>query len=231
MNEDLFDYVVSPTKTQYKKETIIDQIYGIPKLKIPPYVYFTNSNDYLIDNAICNYNNEVAVAKMFYVNMIKYHNYYLKRKNNSYDFWSKKHAEQIIKELFAIYDKSMHILNYLYDLKIMPDMNFKENVRKKIKECDKQLYKKINKIYSKLYGDKKKNTIRDNITHNFSDLFFRYKPEYRNNKSTGWFVENPLSFEEYNDIIGKICELLHENKEIITNKLREVYPSGNENIN
>ena len=44
----------------------------------------------------------------------------------------KKYIEQTITELYSIYDKSIHIINYLYDLKVIPDIDFKQNVREKL---------------------------------------------------------------------------------------------------
>ena len=74
----------------------------------------------------------------------------------------------------------------------------------------------FNKIFSKLYGESN-NVVRDDITHNFSDLFFRYVPKYDDSKETSWYTEESLSFKEYKNIIGEICSLLVENKNIIIN--------------
>ena len=75
-------------------------------------------------------------------------------KKDEYKFWCKKYIERKIKELYSVYDKSIHIINYYYDFKIYPDIDFKEKVRNSLKETDKNFYNKINNIYSKLYGDK-----------------------------------------------------------------------------
>ena len=223
MEKDLFDYIVVPTNKEYRKINSIDDIFGIPKLNICNTSFFIKPYEYLINDAIVNYNDEIVVAKVFYANMIKYEKYYKKRKDNKYDFWARKYGEQTIKELYSIYDKSMHIFNYLFDLKIEPDGCFKENVRNKIKELDKNVYKKIKSVYSRLYGDKYKNVIRDDVTHNISCFFVRYVPKYEDGKPTGWYVEKPLSYEEYKKIIDDICNLLAENKQIIIDKLNEVY--------
>ena len=68
MKKDLFDYIIEPTDKEYRKENIIDDISFIPKLNIPKNSYFMNHHDYLINDAIINYNNETVVAKMFYAN-------------------------------------------------------------------------------------------------------------------------------------------------------------------
>ncbi len=224
MSKDLFDYIVIPTDKQYRRENIIDGMLGIPKLNIANSSMFLNPHEYLINDAIVNYNNEIVVAKTFYANMNKYQAYYEKRKNEEYDFWARKYGEQTIKELYSIYDKSIHIINYLFDLKIIPDFSFKENVRSKIKNIDKPFFKRINSIYSRLYGDKYKNVVRDDITHNLSALFVRYTPKYQDEKPTGWYIEEPLPYEEYKKIIDDICSLLVENKQVIIDKISEMYP-------
>ena len=223
MGKDLFDYIIQPTDKEYRKENIIDQMSFIPKLNIPNNSYFMNHHDYLINDAIANYNNETVVAKMLYANMIKYAKYYDKTNNENYDFWSRKYGEQLIKELYSIYDKSVHVINYLFDLKVVPDLDFKKNVRLKLKNEDNAFYKKFNKVYSKLYV-KSKSTIRDDITHNFSNLFFRYNPVYEEDKETGWYIEESLSFNDFKNIIDEICSLLAENKNIIVNEIASMYP-------
>lgn len=223
MKKDLFDYIITPTDREYRKENIIDDISFIPRLIIPNNAYFMNHRDYLINDAIVNYNNETVVAKMFYANMMKYEKYYEKTKDENYDFWARKYGEQLIKELYSIYDKSIHIVNYLFDLKVLPDLNFKKNVRELLKNEDKTFYKVFIKVFSKLYG-KSNNVIRDDITHNFSNLFFRYVPNYDDNKETGWYIEESLSFEDYKNKIDEICLLLVENRNIIINKLASIYP-------
>ena len=230
MQKDLFDYIVLNTKNEYRKFNIIDDILGIPKLNISSTSLFIKPYEYLVNDAIINYNNEIVVAKTFYANMDKYQKYYQKQKYNEYNFWARKYGEQTIKELYSIYDKSMHIINYLFDLKIVPDVNFKENVRDKIKGKDKKFYRKINSVYSRLYGDKYKNVIRDDITHNISCLFVRYIPKYEDGKPTGWYIEEPMPYEEYKKIIDDICDLLVENKNIIIDKLTEMYPKKGTNM-
>lgn len=227
LKKDLFDFVIVPTKNEFRKKNCIDNIYGIPKLKISSSSFFLDSKGYLINDAIVNYNNEVFVAKVYLAYIKKYHKYYKKKKDEEYSFWTKKYIEQTIKELYSIYDKSIHIINYLYDLRIEPNIDFKKNVRDALKQIDKEFYDKINSVYSRLYGDQYKNIIRDDITHNMSNLFIRYVPKYEENKKTVWKVEEAISIDEGIQIIESICKLLEENKIIIINKLSELFPAKN----
>lgn len=232
MEKDLFDYIVVPTKKEYRNYNIVDDIYGMPKLNISSSSLLIKPYEYLVNDAIINYNDEVVVAKTFYTNMRKYQKYFQKRGNKEYDFWARKYGEQTIKELYSIYDKSIHIFNYLFDLRITPGLKFKQKVMKKIEGIDQSYYEKIKKIDEEIYDKVKNNVIRNDITHNMSCFFVRYIPKYEDGESTGWYIEEPLSYDEYKKLIDDICSLLIENKQIIIDKLREMYPKkGTEEYN
>ena len=69
------------------------------------------------------------------------------------------------------------------------------------------------------------NIIRDDITHNFSNMFFRYIPRYYNDRKTGWKTEEAISISDGIKIIDDICVILGDNLEIIKNKMLERFPS------
>ncbi len=222
--KDLFDYLKKPTKKEFRESDYIDSFFGIPMLNIPKYFLFSSSKDYLINDSIANYNNEVLVAKIYYCFAKKHLKLYEKNKEESYDFWTRKFMEQTIKQMYSIYDKSMHIVNYMYNLQVEADINFKKNVREKLKRLDRKFYHRINSIYSRLYNDKHKNLIRDDITHNISQLFFRYIPIYEEDGKTGWTTEKGMDIDETLSIIKEISSLLTEQSELIIEKLQEFYP-------
>ena len=224
MGKDLFDYDIFPTKKQFRKVNCIDKICGIPQITLFRNMILFHPEICLINDAIVNYNNEVIVAKIYYAYIEKYNKYYKKYGDEEYAFWTRKYIEQTIKELYSIYDKSMHIINYLYDFKIYPDLDFKKKVRESLRKTDEKFYKKINNVYSKLYGDKYKNIIRNDITHNFSNLFLRYVPIYNNGKKTGWKAEEAIGIDEAIKIINDICDILGDNLNIIVDKLMERFP-------
>lgn len=223
MKKDMFEYIINPTAKEYRKPNVIDKIAGMPKILISNNLQNIAVKEQFINDAIINYNNEIIVLKAFYAIMIKYRKYYIIKNIEEYDDWSRKYAEQVIKELFSIYDKSLHIINYLYDFQINGDIDFKCKIREKLKQVDKNFYKKINSIFSQLYGDDYKRTIRDDITHNFSSLFLKYIPKYNNNKMIGWYEIQSLSYDQFKLIIDSICHLLIEQKELIVNKITEFY--------
>lgn len=222
--KDLFDYLEKPTKREFRENDYIDSFFGIPKLNIPKYFLFSTAKDYLINDSIVNYNNEVLVAKIYYSFAKKHLKLYQENKNEYYDFLARKFMEQTIKELYSIYDKSMHIVNYMYNLQIKTDIDFKKNVRVELKKIDSHIYRRINSIYSQLYNDKYKNLIRDDITHNMSQLFLRYIPIYNEDGKTSWKIEEGISIDETLNIIKEISVLLKEQSQLIIKKLQEFYP-------
>lgn len=222
--KDLFDYLKKPTKKEFRETDCVDDFYGIPKLNIPKYFLFSASKDYLINDSIVNYNNEVIVAKTYYSFVKKHLKLYKETNDESYDFWARKFMEQTIKQMYSIYDKSMHIVNYMYNLQVVVDINFKKNVREELKKIDREFYRKINSVYSRLYNDKYKNLIRDDITHNMSQLFLRYIPIYNKDGATSWKIEEGISIDEVLRIIKEISELLEEQSQLIIEKLQEFYP-------
>lgn len=220
MEDNLLNYVALLTKEELSKENCIDKIKSLPELIIPNEWYYPDKIDYLINHSIINYNNEIVVAKVLFTYVIKYNDLYITTNNDNYSFWTKKYIEQTITELYSIYDKSIHIINYLYDLKIIPDINFKQKVREKLKECDKTFSKEVNSIFNRLYGDKNKNVIRDDIIHNSSNFFPRFVPT---DNFTGWKFEQAISIEEGLNIILKICNILEKNSNILNEKLVDFF--------
>ena len=222
--KDLFNYLKKPTIKEFRKKDCIDDFYGIPKLNIPKYFLFSSSKDYLINDSIVNYNNEVIVVKTYY-SFVKIHlNLYKETGDEYYEFWARKFIEQTIKQMYSIYDKSIHIINYIYDLQVEPNIDFKKNVKEKLKQLDHKFYLKIKSVYSRLYGNKYMNLIRDDITHNMSQLFFRYIPIYRKDGKTSWRTEEEMKIKQALNIIKEISELLEEQYNMIIEKLKEFYP-------
>lgn len=126
MSKIILDYIKKPTNKEFRENDCIDSFFGIPKLNIPKYFLFSSAKDYLINDSIVNYNNEVIVAKIYYSFVKKHLKLYEKNKDESYDFLTRKFMEQTIKELYSIYDKSMHIINYMYNLQVKADIDFKK---------------------------------------------------------------------------------------------------------
>ena len=171
MAKDIYDYLKKPTKKEFKNDKFIDDFFGIPKLNIPKCFLFSSAKDYLINNSINNYNDDVLMIKIYYVYAKKHMKLYNKKSKEEYNFLARKFYEQTIKQMYSVYDKSLHIINYVYDLNIEADINFKINIKKELKEKDSKIYKRVKSIFSRLYDDKY--VIRDDATHNGSCLFFR----------------------------------------------------------
>lgn len=221
MEENLLEFIIMPSKEELRKHDVIDEIGKIPTLNIPTVMFLAKNNDYLVNGAVINYNNEIVMAKSFYVLAQKYKEMYEKESIEAYEFWSRKYIEQTIKELFCIYDKSIHILNFLYQINEKTGLGYNANVAKKLKNKNEEFYEKCDNIYRKI---SKYNDLRDDITHNSSSMFVRIVPAFDTNKiKTGWKIENSLTIENGLESIENIASILKENNEIITEKLKDFY--------
>lgn len=221
----VFTDMLFPTKEEIEKENCVDGLYNVYTLNIPKASIFFGSYNFLINDAIINYKNEVIVAKFYYACIVKYYEAYKKNKCENYEFWLRKYIEQEIKELYSIYDKSMHIINRLYNFNLRPDFHFKETIREKLKKVDKKKYRKINSVFSRLYGDDYKYILRDDITHNISSMFDKLNPVYNNGIVDSWKKENAITIGKSLEIIKEICSLLAENINIINDMLKEKFSS------
>ena len=220
MEKDLIDYIVPPTVNEYRDPNVIDEINSIGSLSMNFHPFMFQSNGYMICDAVANYKNEIIVSKMFYAHMVKYQKYYEKRNNTEYDFLARKYADMTIVNLFSIYDKSYHIINNLYDLRIERNINFKKNVRNAIKEKDRKLFNRLNSIFSRL---QEYDEIRNDIIHNNSCLYYRCIPTYKVNKRD-FHTEKPLTYVKYKKIIDNIATIVAEQSKLINDKLTEIFP-------
>lgn len=66
--------------------------------------------------------------------------------------------------------------------------------------------------------------VRNDITLNYSGLFYRCFPTYIDDEFTGWYIASLLSYEEYKMIIDDICKLFVEDKNLVCTKLSDIYP-------
>ncbi len=225
MGKDLFTSFVTPLKKEFREEDCIDDFLGIPKLNIPNIV-IPPARDCLLNDAIINYNNEIVVAKVFYVFARKYKKLYEEKSNEDYDFWMRKFMEQTIKELYSIYDKSMHIINYLYDLQVKQRIKFSKKIMQSLKDKDAEFYSKVNDIYNTLY-DNDKNGVRNDITHNISCLFPSIDLVIKDGR-TSWIRKEAMTIEQADNMIEEISVALKKQMTIITNKIYEKYPKKDE---
>lgn len=224
-SKDIYDFIVNPTKEEIRENSVIDKIKGLYVLNIPNNIIgFQSPHVYLISDAILNYNNEIFMARTFYAYATKYNEYYKKVKDGNYEIWTKKYIEQTIKELFSIYDKSINVINYLFNINIKSGSGNNGKVANELKCKDKDFYDKMSKIYKRLHL-KGYDSIRNNITHNDSDMFFRFSPNFNKKKIyEGWETKKGMTAEEGFKAIDEICNLLKENEELINNKIIEIYP-------
>lgn len=232
MKRDLFCNYLTPTKSEFREENIIDDIYGLPRLIIPKdilieeeVIALDTSRDRLVDNAIGNYNYECIMLKLFYSYALKNYKSYLAKEDSNSDFWCRGYIDQIIKEIYCIYERGLHIINYLYEFKVQNGLQFNNMVLRKLNEQDSNLYNEI-KIISDGLHDERNNKLRNDLTHNFSPSFKTYIPEYYDENNYGWKLLSPYSLDELFEIINDCFDYLKQLKLLLLNKLKEVYPSS-----
>lgn len=226
MPKDIFNYIKKPHLNFYRKEVCIDKAYGMvtyPTSTLSSYIDIKknlNTNRIRINDGIINYQNLVLMAKINYMEALKYHELSLQNDNEedktTYDFLARLLFEDVIVKLFSAYDRTYIILNDLFELKIVVEEcneNFKKTVREEIRKKDKKNYKKINSIFSRLENTKAKK-YRDDITHNRSIMLDRMTTDYKLKNGNVKFEEG-LKINDAIKEIEVICNILEENKNLI----------------
>lgn len=218
--KDIFTHIVKPTLKDFRKTTIIDQLYHIEDTYTDTQItsYSTKVvKALLVSDTIKNYKNDVLMAKIQYVNALKYYSI-LKTINStetelveSNSFLCRMYLENVIIKLFSVYDKSFHILNTICDLRVDENIEkteFKQRVRSELGNYNKKIQRRINSIFSRIKKHEF-NSYRDNISHNRSDSFFRIIQDYKT-------PELKLTFKK-----GKSIEEIVKGIEEITNLINE----------
>ncbi len=223
--KDIFTYILKPKASFYRKNNRIDELYDIDEYKINHYAVRIEIKKYLLNDSIMNYKNEILMAKIQYTNAL---NYYENIKNidkdtdeyGSKEFLCKIYLEDTIIKLYSAYDKSYHILNELLELNIdykKAKSNYKKEIREKIREIDKNLYKKVNSVFSKLQNSEYLD-FRDNSIHNKSASFPRVERDF-SDKNLNLHIKPEKSIREIVKDIEDIIEIMIENLNIIKEKM------------
>lgn len=224
MKKDIFTYILNPKVDIYRKKSNIDKLYDIDKYSIKKNNIRIEIKKYLLNDSIMNYKNEILMAKIQYTNALNYYENIKNINNNdeyeSKEFLCKIYLEDTITKLYSAYDKSYHILNELLELNIdynKAKINYKKEIRERIKLIDKELFNKVNKVFSKLQNPKFLN-YRDNIIHNKSISFIRIERNY-SNSNLNLHVSAEISIEDIIKIIEDIIEIMIQNLDIIKEKM------------
>lgn len=221
---ELYKYIINLSSNEFNQEYAIDEIYIDRELKNVTVnnIFEIITDGYLmnIEQKIINWNNCYIFVRYNYIYMINYK----KRLDSStlnehyaYEYWCKKYIEETIKGLQNLYDKSMHIINAIYNLKCKEKIGFNNKVIKKLSEINEDEYntlKAINEEYSNLIDNN-----RNNIEHNSSDLF--HKVTYTENEYILDFDEN-LTINEALEKISKIVIVLKKERDFIRNSLFKI---------
>ncbi len=237
---DIYDYYLLPTTEELKKESNVDKLFIKYKLNVPNiarYMFIKpQSNieynksvkpyfrDITINYGLDNWKNKVLELKEIYCCV---QNYVQKSKNaieeekSFYEYWCKTFIDRFFINISSLYDKSAHILNYLYELNVKKSIKFNHDVMTKLKDKNETAYNIYFAIYKKY--KKESDEIRNNATHNFSELFPNiYYMENADGTFT-WKRGKELSIDEGLKKIENLINILEEYKKQIEETLEEKY--------
>lgn len=174
-NFELYKHLINLSYDKLKLTYPIDEIYINRQLNINSknvLEFISNPQLMNVDGTICNWRNCYIFTRYNYVYMTVYKEALVnasKENYASYDYWYKKYIEETIKGIQSLYDKSMHIINAIYDLNCKSGTKFNENVIGKLQEIDANDYETLKNIANKRQNIM--SNVRNNIEHNCSDLF------------------------------------------------------------
>lgn len=237
-NCDFYDFLLKPTSNEIRKEKIVEKLEHIYTLNVPKNFLYKN---YGIDNAINTglktWFNQLLALKYYYVLAKKYFKYYKKEDDNiakdAYNYWCRKNIEIVIILLSSQYDKSLNIINCLFDLRVKRNSRFRANILKKLNEIRQNdldinnffdIFSKINSKFTSVV-----NNIRNNVIHNYSDLYpsFEIKIDNRTGKEL-WLKNDGISIEEGFDKIVECVNWLEKLMDAINEILIKRYPRKEE---
>ena len=221
--KDYYDFLLYPSKKDIIKETNIKKLFGIYRLQIPNSYNLLSQkyrNDTVTDTALITWNNEIINIRLIYTTSIKYYKKYIKvkkgLKKEAYEYWCRKYLEQTLIALMSLYDKSLHIINGMYNLKVNINPSFEKCIFQKLENSEDQNIKNILPKYLKIKSDfsiyKPK---RNNSVHNFSELFPAF--EVRDNR---WMYRQRISIEEVYKNIENLKDILESELERIFSKTK-----------
>lgn len=227
---DLYKYIVKINVSEMIKQYNIDLI-NINREFKGDFTIMCDAHLMAIDKSLINWNNCYIFIRYNYIIMLKYKELLEKcinkEEHEAFDYWYKKYIEETIKGLNELYDKSFHIINYMFDLDCKEGIHFKSKIFKSLKLKDKKAYKIISNI-----NDKYKNCIgsnRHNIEHNSSDLF--PKIEYKNHGTEFIYKSYAnMSSKQAFDKVNILIDILKEEAYFIQKNLAQQFPNRFGNI-
>lgn len=228
MKKDWYDYILKPTANEIRKEKFVEKLFFNESLKIPEGNILNFINEDLLARSIINYKNSLLENKLYCATAFKYYKYlkkaYIKEEYEAYKFWSIIYIDLTLRGVSSIYDKSMHIINYMYNLKQKNGSGFNLKVLEQLKKAYPENYLKYNDIY-KEYKTIKNNDIRNNSEHNASDFFEKAKVEEVEG-GVSWKIIYPITIGEGIKKIEAVVDILEKHKLVIEKEIRKIYKSN-----
>lgn len=147
-----------------------------------------------------------------------------KFKKDIYDYWCRKNIEIIIILLSSQYDKSLIIINSLFDIREKRKTGFRSKILKgleKLAVLNSNVadflseFKKVDDNFGKIIKD-----IRNNVVHNYSDLYPSFEIEIADDGKELWVRNKVITLEEGFNKIEECVNWLEKlmlaiNKELI----------------
>lgn len=158
--KDYYDFLLYPSKKDIKKETTIKKLFGIYELDIPSRCNLLSQNyrnDSITNTALITWNNEIINIRLIYTTSTKYYKKYIKVKKGlrkeAYEYWCRKYLEQTLIALISLYDKSLHIINGMYNLKVNINPSFEKSIFQKLEDSEDTNIQSILSKYLKIKSD------------------------------------------------------------------------------
>ena len=151
-----------------------------------------------------------------------------KEEKNQYEFWCKLYIDEFFVGISSLYDKSAHIMNYIYKLNQKVTSKFCKDIMDELKVKDVHIYSLYKSIFDEY--EKEMGCIRNNTMHNFSEMFPNVYYIEDDIGRFSWKRGEELTIIEGLNKIEALIVILKKQKELIETTLEKDYKKGNENV-
>ena len=178
--KDYYSFMLSPTENEIRNEGIIDKLWNIRTLNVPNNVLYENYGyDTALNSSLMTWKNQLLSLKFYYATAKKYYKYYNKSedelKKDVYDYWCRKNMEIVIILLSSQYDKSLNIINILFNIGAKRKIGFKDSILRELRNkatTDSNVATFVAEFedIDNNFGEIIRN-IRNNVIHNYSAFY------------------------------------------------------------
>lgn len=235
-DKDYYSFILKPTEKEIRNEGLIDKLWNIKILNIPNNpCYKKYGEDSNLNTGLKTWKNQLLALKYYYATAQKYFKYYKKSDDeftkNAYDYWCRKNIEIVIILLSSQYDKSLIIINSLFDIRAERKIGFKSKILNELKALavsDKNAsifftkFKDIDDNFGTII-----NNIRNNVVHNYSDLYPSFEIKIDDSGKELWVRNDVITLEEGFNKIEECVNWLEKLMNAINAEVVSKYPYKN----